>query len=100
MQHGDADLLGEVRLAVVLIVDLAFEVALEQVDQAGVGAGAQDGAVRHGDAVEQAQRTRVQALEDEGLRGPVLDEDRHVAQVREDLRRQLLQSILGDLVEA
>ncbi len=32
-----------------------------------------------------AQRARVKALEDEGLRGPLLYEDRHVAQAFEDL---------------
>ena len=95
VQNGYADLLGQVSL----VSRLAFEIALKEVDQASSGAWSQDRLVGHGNAVEQPQRARVEALQYERFGGSVLHEDGDVPEVGEDFIGQLVQGVRSDLLE-
>jgi len=70
------------------------------VDDAGLRRPAHDALVGDGVAGEQAEETRVDAVQHHGLGGPVLDDDGDVGEPLEQSVGKLAQGLLGDLLEA
>ena len=95
VQHGDADLLGQLLFA----GRLTFQVALEEVDDVHVRRPVGGRLLRHRHAGEHAQHARVDAVEHHLLGRPVGDQHRHVGQPLQHLRGQLAESLLRHALE-